>query len=332
MNIIVRTFAQPGDPVGFYEPTFPLYKVQGMIHGARVVPVRVPEPYDRPPDPPANVRVFFLANPNSPVGFAYPISRVAELAKKVQGIFVIDEAYAEFAGENALTLARDFKNVLIVRTVSKSYSLAGARLGYAIGPEELIREMFKVKDPFNVNRLTQAVVSAALEDQEYFRKNIFTTIQAREWFSREASALGYRIIPSQANFVFPQPPQKGRGVRFYQTLFEQKVLTRYYDEEGLRDGVRMTIGTPEEMVFRTSSHEGNNFHYLAETTSYSGGKHVHFSEDSEIPWSAPPGFGRCLNRASSLKASLAQTRSSISALGTRTWNPRNWSERPFSRS
>ncbi len=247
LNIIVRTFAQPGDPVGFYEPTFPLYKVQGMIHGTRVVPVPVPEPYDRPPDPPANVRVFFLANPNSPVGFAYPISRVAELAKKVQGIFVIDEAYAEFAGENALTLARDFKNVLIVRTVSKSYSLAGARLGYAIGPEELIREMFKVKDPFNVNRLTQAVVSAALEDQEYFRKNIFTTIQAREWFSREASALGYRIIPSQANFVFPQPPQKGRGVRFYQTLFEKKVLTRYYDEEGLTDGVRMTIGTPEEM-------------------------------------------------------------------------------------
>ncbi len=249
LNIIVRTFAQPGDPVGFYEPTFPLYKVQGMIHGTRVMPVRVPEPYDQPPDPPADARVFFLANPNSPVGFTYPVSRVTELAKKVQGVLVIDEAYAEFARENSLALARDFKNVLIVRTVSKSYSLAGARLGYAIGAEELIREMFKVKDPFNVNRITQALVSAALDDQEYFRKNIFKTIQTREWFSREASALGYRIIPSQANFVFPQPPRKGRGVKFYEALFERRILTRYYDEEGLRDGVRMTIGTPEEMSF-----------------------------------------------------------------------------------
>jgi histidinol-phosphate aminotransferase len=208
----------------------------------------VAEPFDRPPDPPANVRVFFLANPNSPVGFAYPISQVAELAQKVKGIFVVDEAYAEFARENALHLLPDFKNVIVVRTVSKSYSLAGVRLGYAIGNEKLIEEMSKVKDPFNVTRLTQAVVAAALHDQEYFRKNILRIVEVREWFTQEAKALGYRIIPSQANFVFPQPPQKGRGVKFYEALFERKILTRHYDEEGIRDGVRMTIGTREEMA------------------------------------------------------------------------------------
>jgi histidinol-phosphate aminotransferase len=208
----------------------------------------VAEPFDRPPDPPGGVRAFFLANPNSPVGFAYPISLVAELAQKVKGIFVVDEAYVEFARENALNLVRDLENVIVVRTVSKSYSLAGARLGYAIGNEKLIEEMSKVKDPFNVTRLTQAVVAAALHDQEYFRKNISRIIEVREWFRKEATALGYRIIPSQANFVFPQPPQKGRGVKFFQTLFDRKILTRHYDEEGLRDGVRMTIGTREEMV------------------------------------------------------------------------------------
>ena len=247
LNIIVRTFVQPGEAIGLYEPTFPLYRVVGVIHGSRVISIPVAEPFDRPPDPPAGVRVFFLANPNSPVGFAYPISLVAELAQKVKGIFVVDEAYVEFARENALNLVRDLENVIVVRTVSKSYSLAGARLGYAIGNEELIEEMSKVKDPFNVTRLTQAVVAAALHDQEYFRKNISRIIELREWFTKEAVALGYRIIPSQANFVFPQPPQKGRGVRFYQTLFDRKILTRHYDEEGLRDGVRMTIGAREEM-------------------------------------------------------------------------------------
>jgi histidinol-phosphate aminotransferase len=248
LNIIVRTFVQPGEAIGFYEPAFPLYKVLGIIHGGRNLPLPVAAPYDRPPAPPAEAQVFFLANPNSPVGFAYPTSLVAEMAGKVKGIFVVDEAYAEFARENALELVGHFRNLIVVRTVSKSYSLAGVRLGYAIGNAELIREMFKVKDPFNVTRLTQAVVAAALDDQEYFQKTVFQIIQTREWFSREAAALGYRIIPSQANFIFPEPPQKGRGAKFYQTLFDRKILARYYDEDGLRDGVRMTIGTKEEMA------------------------------------------------------------------------------------
>lgn len=247
LNIIIRTFAQPGDAVGFYEPAFPLYRVLGIIHGVKTISLPIAEPYDRPPLPPKGLKVFFLANPNSPVGFAYPSALVADLARSVKGIFVVDEAYAEFAGENALKLIDKIKNLIIVRTVSKSYSLAGARLGYAIGNKKMVAEMFKVKDPFNVTRLTQAVVSAALDDQDYFRKNISRIVETREWFSREAGPLGYRIIPSQGNFIFPRPPRKGRGIRFYQALFERKVLTRYYDEASIKDGVRMTIGTPEEM-------------------------------------------------------------------------------------
>jgi histidinol-phosphate aminotransferase len=247
LNMIVRTFAQPGEAIGFYEPTFPLYKVLGVIQGVRNLALPVAEPYDRPPDPPSEARVFFLANPNSPVGFLYPLSLVRDLARKIRGVFVIDEAYVEFAHENALSFVRQMENAIVTRTVSKSYSLAGVRLGYAIGRESLIQEMFKVKDPFNVNRLTQAVVSAALEDQNYFRKNISRVVETRDWFTREAQALGYRIIPSQGNYVFPHPPRKGRGIEFFQNLFDRKILTRHYDEEGLRDGVRMTIGTREEM-------------------------------------------------------------------------------------
>src|SRR4030042_2235834 len=247
LNIIIRTFAQAGEAVGFYEPAFPLYRVLGIIHGVNTISLPLTEPYNRPPLPPEDLKVFFLATPNSPVGFPYPAALVADLARSIRGGFVVDEAYAEFAGENALKLIDKLENLINVRTVSKSYSLAGARLGYAIGDKKMIAEMFKVKDPFNVTRLTQAVVSAALDDQDYYRKNISRIVETREWFSREILALGYRMVPSQANFVFPQPPKKGRGVKFYETLLKRKVLTRYYDEEGLRDGVRITIGTREEM-------------------------------------------------------------------------------------
>jgi len=248
LNIIVRTFVEPGEALGFFEPAFPLYRVLGIIHGAKIVSIPLAEPYDHPPMPPKGLKIFFLANPNSPVGFSYPTALISQMARKTDAIFVVDEAYAEFARENALNLIRNFENVIVVRTVSKSYSLAGVRLGYAIGHKKWIGEMFKVKDPFNVTRLTQAVVAAALEDQEYLRKNILQIVEARKWFTQEVAALGYRVVPSQANFIFPQPPRKGRGVKFYEALLRHKVLTRYYDEEGLQDGVRLTIGTKEEML------------------------------------------------------------------------------------
>lgn len=247
LNIIVRTFLQPGETLAFYEPTFPLYRVLGIIHGAEIISLPLAEPYQEPLDPPPQAKVFFLANPNSPLGYSFSISQVAHLAQKFRGILIVDEAYAEFANENALPLLKDFKNIIIVRTVSKSYSLAGVRLGYALGPAELIKEMFKVKDPFNVNQVTQKIVLAALGDQEYYQKNIARIVATREWFSREARRLGYKVIPSQANFVYPQPPRPGEGFSFYQFLLEKRILTRFFDEDMLRDGVRMTIGTEEDM-------------------------------------------------------------------------------------
>ena len=247
LRILVQTFAEAGESLGFCEPAFPLYRVLGNIHGVKNVVLRITEPYEQPPSIPRDLKLFFWANPNSPVGFSYPSAKIAEMARQTDGIFVVDEAYAEFADENALDLVHRLENVIVVRTVSKSYSLAGARLGYAIGPEKWIAEMFKTKDPFNVTRLTQSVVAAALEDQETLRRQISQIRETRGWFSRESKSLGYRIIPSQANFIFLQPPQKGRGIKFYEALFARKILARYYDEPGLQDGVRLTIGKREEM-------------------------------------------------------------------------------------
>ncbi len=247
LRILVQTFAEAGESIGFCEPAFPLYRVLGNIHSLKNVVLRITEPYARPPSIPADVKLFFWANPNSPVGFSYAPPQIAQMARQTDGIFVVDEAYAEFADKNALDLVRSLENVIVVRTVSKSYSLAGVRLGYAIGQEKWISEMFKAKDPFNVTRLTQVVVAAALEDQGTLKRQISQIRETRDWVSREAKSLGYRVIPSQANFIFLQPPQKGRGSKFYEALFARKILTRYYDEPGLQDGVRLTIGKREEM-------------------------------------------------------------------------------------
>ena len=138
LNMIIRTFTQPGEAVGFFEPTFPLYRILGIIHGVKVISLPLAEPYDHPPAPPEEVKVFFLANPNSPVGFGYSTALVSQMARRTKGIFVVDEAYAEFAKENALDLVGKYENVIVVRTVSKSYSLAGLRLGYALANEKLI--------------------------------------------------------------------------------------------------------------------------------------------------------------------------------------------------
>lgn len=247
LSLIIRTFADPGEAVGFHEPTFPLYRVLALINGNEILSSALPEPYEDPPMPPERARVFFLANPNSPVGFGYPRDKVADMAGCSRGIFVVDEAYAEFAGENALDLVRERENVIVVRTVSKSYALAGARLGYAVAREKWVAQMLKVKDPFNVTRPTQEIVAAALEDQDYFREKIGEIISVRDWFFREAQALGYRMVSSRANFLFPKPPQKGRGKAFFEALLKRKILTRHYDADGLRDGVRLTVGTREEM-------------------------------------------------------------------------------------
>jgi len=247
LNIIIRTFVQPGEAIGFNEPTFPLYRILGVLQGSKVISQPLIDPFDHPCVPASGLKVFFLANPNSPVGFGYPMSLVGKLVRDFKGIFVVDEAYAEFASENALQILREFENTIVVRTMSKSYSLAGARLGYAIGSEKWISEMFKVKDPFNVNQLTQTLVISALDDQDYFKRNIAKIIATRDWFTQEAGLLGYKIFPSQANFIFIQPPQKGRGSKFYELLLAQKIWTRFYDSDGLRDGVRMTIGSRGEM-------------------------------------------------------------------------------------
>jgi histidinol-phosphate aminotransferase len=247
LNNLIRACAGEGENIGYVHPSYSYYSTLAEIQGAVVCTYGLsdlftveafPEHYDG--------KVFFLTSPNSPLGFAFPLHYVEEIVQNCGGLLVIDEAYADFADQNALELVKKYENVVVTRTLSKSYALAGMRLGLAIARPEIIAALDKIRDHYNLDRLAQAACLAALEDQPYFRESCRRIIETREWFARELTAIGYDVIPSQANFVFASPPDRN-GRRVYDGLYSRKILVRLLSDPLLAHGLRISIGTREEM-------------------------------------------------------------------------------------
>ncbi|OPY90174.1 MAG: Histidinol-phosphate aminotransferase [Syntrophus sp. PtaU1.Bin208] len=190
-------------------------------------------------------------NPNAPTGIALQLDKIRDLLERYprNRVVVIDEAYIDFGGESAVGLISSHENLLIIRTCSKSFSLAGLRLGYAMGSPELIRALFITKDSFNsytVGRLTQAIGEIALEDEEWFADKIARIIASRTFFSAALKEQGWQVLPSKANFVLARKPGV-TGQSVYEALKERGILVRFLNVEGIRDFVRITIGTKEDM-------------------------------------------------------------------------------------
>jgi histidinol-phosphate aminotransferase len=192
-----------------------------------------------------------LANPNAPTGICLTLNDIRSLMQDYppERPVLIDEAYIDFGGESAIPLLRDHKNLLLVRTFSKSMSLAGVRLGFVMAGKELIDALVTVKDSFNsypVSTLTQRICEIALTDESYYRSINNKIIAARESFSSALGTLGWTVLPSKANFVFARK-QGVPGKEIYVKLKERGILVRYFDAEKTRDFVRITIGTEEDM-------------------------------------------------------------------------------------
>jgi histidinol-phosphate aminotransferase len=247
LNNLIRACAGQGQDIGYVHPSYSYYATLAEIQGAVVCTYGLtdlfrieafPEHY--------NGKVFFLTSPNSPLGFAFPLQYIEELAQNCGGLLVIDEAYADFADNNALELVKKYENVVVTRTLSKSYALAGMRLGFAIARPEIILALDKIRDHYNLDRLAQVACVAALEDQDYFRESCRKIIETREWFTAELLSIGYRVVPSQANFIFASPSDKN-GKRVYDALFDRKILVRLLSDPLLAHGLRISIGTREEM-------------------------------------------------------------------------------------
>jgi len=192
---------------------------------------------------------IFLANPNAPTGIALTRSEIEEIVKgNPDHVVVVDEAYVDFGGESALPLIDKYDNLLVTRTFSKSYSLAGGRLGIGFACPALIADLKRVKystNPYNVNSMTAAAGVGALLDKEYFNNNVATTRKNREELAAALSALGFDVLPSSANFVFAKCSDIS-GEMLYRKLKEKGVLVRFFDKERIRAYVRITVGTAAE--------------------------------------------------------------------------------------
>jgi histidinol-phosphate aminotransferase len=227
-------------------PSYLLYRTLAEIQGARYQAVpftpdwSLPDPW---PTPDANLTL--VPNPNSPTGTAVSIEALERLAAQLRGPLIVDEAYADFADENALRL-HQFANVVVTRTLSKSYSLAGLRFGFAVAAPALIHELLKVKDSYNCDALSLAGAAAALDDHDYFRATRAKILATRARLQQALADLGFDVSPSQANFVWARRSDKPVKP-IYEELKRRKILVRYMVYEGYGDGLRVTVGTEAEI-------------------------------------------------------------------------------------
>ncbi len=247
LGILLRTFTGHGDRIGYYEPSYSYYQTLGAIHALQLVPTPLPAPPASPPLPrETDLRLFFLTNPNSPMGFSLSREFVSRLAAHLQGILVVDEAYADFAPENCLSLLAEHPNLLVTRSLSKSYSLAGLRVGFVFGAPRWIQQMDKVRDHYNLNRLAQAAARAALLDQKTFRENRDRLLRTRERLRGALESLGLDVLPSDANFLFVRLGSRRNAERIFRGLIDRGIYVRHFPRAGLDDGLRISVGTDDE--------------------------------------------------------------------------------------
>jgi len=247
LAIAVRTYLGPGDTLAYPDPTYSLYSVLADMGGVKVVTVPWTVDWELPLSAllETGARAIFFANPNAPTGTYVPIDRIRELARRFSGLILVDEAYVDFADQNCLGLLREFSHLVITRTLSKGYGLAGLRFGYALAAPEIIAEMNKVKDSYNCDAVATAAATAALNDQAYARRSWDHVRRERTRLAQALTRMGWQVIPSQANFVLATCPT-GDANSVYRRLKAQGILVRFFDKPGLADKIRITVGTTEE--------------------------------------------------------------------------------------
>ncbi len=247
LNNLIRACAGEGEEIGYVHPSYSYYATLAEIQGAKVRTFGLTDDFRIAGFPERYCgKLFFLTSPNSPLGFAFPLEYVEELANRCDGLLVVDEAYADFNDVNALELVRRYDNVVITRTLSKSYALAGMRLGLAIARPEIITALDKIRDHYNLDRLAQAACVATLQDQEYFLERRNQVVATRQFFTAALQSLGYAVVASSGNFVFASSPDRN-GRRVYDGLYQRKILVRHFSDPLLAHGLRISIGTDEEM-------------------------------------------------------------------------------------
>ncbi|HAV12013.1 MAG TPA: histidinol-phosphate transaminase [Opitutae bacterium] len=260
LDLITRCFVD-SEGAGHTVPSYSLYPVvAGMSDKGLVdVPFTRKMKLDVEAIVALNASVFFLTSPNAPTGVAFTRAEIASVLDRIDGLLVVDEAYVDFGGETAAPLLADYENLIVVRTFSKSYGLAGMRVGFAMAAASIIGMLDRVRDAYNLDRIAQAAALAAFEDVKYFDTHCAKVIQTRESTRERLDVLGWFTYPSAANLLFTEPKNTAgeTGAEVARSLFEflkeSKVLVRYFPSHPLTCSfIRVSIGTNAEMdVFLT---------------------------------------------------------------------------------
>jgi len=246
LSIAFRAFCDENRPVAYPVPTYSLYPVLANLLPCRAIEI----PFDDEFNLPAkligtNAALTIICNPNAPSGTFISTAELASLADELTGILLIDEAYVDFAQANCANMVKDFDNVIILRSMSKGYSLAGLRFGYAIAPPTLIAGLMKLKDSYNVDTISVAVATAAIKDQQYFKQNVDKIKKSREELTEQLRALKFEVLKSSSNFVLAKSKNRNAG-DIYDKLVQRNIYIRFFNLPGLDDKLRITIGTKEQ--------------------------------------------------------------------------------------
>ena len=253
LTIAARTFVDDDEAIGSFDPSYSLYKTLAAIRDVPFVSSPLADGFGwaeprTEGEGGEKVSLFLLTNPNAPTSVQYPSGVVADFARVFPGVTLVDEAYVDFAKANCMPLAVDPANgrTVVMRTLSKSFSLAGLRLGFCVGPEELVAAMIKVKDSYNVDALAQAVAIAALEDLEWMEENARKVRATRAAVAAALRGRGWEMPDSQSNFLFARPPRK-QASEVFDALRARRIFVRYFPGVRTGDRLRISVGTDSDM-------------------------------------------------------------------------------------
>ncbi|MHC4364132.1 MAG: histidinol-phosphate transaminase [Planctomycetota bacterium] len=246
LTIALRAFCNENRPVAYPVPTYSLYPVLVKLQNCKAIEIPFDSEFNLPDElATTGAALTIVCNPNAPTAGFVNVSELASLAGRLSGVLLIDEAYVDFADDNCVRLVKDFDNLIILRSMSKGYSLAGIRFGYGIAQPGLIQGLMKLKDSYNVDSVAIAAAAAAISDQKYFKENVDKVKKERKRLTGQLRDLGFDVPDSSANFILAKCNDTS-AVELYDKLAKKNIYVRYFACPELKDKLRITVGTSEQ--------------------------------------------------------------------------------------